>query len=168
MKKGNSFSRKILFNFLSVIIVFFFFSLTVNAHAQTTKKDTASIAEYDLASSIQEAQTYLLENKDGTTAEVEITPLTPLFRQPNGSYKVKYTQPRAWEGSFIVNIKNNKITSAHSPAVKPITGSITNYYLEKNSSTTISLHVYWKQGAVPVHQGMKAYISSKKLCVSKL
>lgn len=159
------------------IFTIFFFSLyltvfstvipSVHAAGESTN-DIPLEGIYDLTSNKE--QIFVLQDKTGEIVNITITPLDSYTRIANGSYRVKYQHANYWSGSFIVNISGNTITSANSPNVAPITGSIVRYNLVKNSSTKATLNVYWRSnlGGVPMLSGMKAYISGRDLKVSTL
>lgn len=136
------------------------FSLTARA------EDAADVyqAEYDMA--IGGEQQFTLINEDGETVNVTITEEPQTARLENRTYSVSYSSPLSWSAGYKIVVKNNFISSAHSPYHKAANASISNAKLTKESSKRVSYYFVWKYLSKSTNTGVRSVISNNKINVS--
>lgn len=125
-----------------------------------------SIAEYDLLQG--GTQEFTVKNLDGTTIYITITEIPSISRVNNGTYKIDYKVPLAWEAGFYVDITTNQIKSAYSPYYTLFTGSIKSTRLARESTSQASFYIVYNVMGLANSSGVRAIISGTTLSVSKI
>lgn len=128
--------------------------------------ETPTAATYDMEKG--GTQTFHLEDTDGQEIIITVEELSSTSRISNGSYKVTYEYLNMWEAGFIVSISSNKITEAHSPFYKVVSGSISGPTLRLNSPQKATYKFVYKWGIFSSSTGVAATISGSSLEVTKL
>lgn len=147
-----------------IIFSFIFFHHDPHVLASTNLSE----ASFNLNDNTFNSQRYTLLDEHGSPYFVTITPLFSPERMSNGTYKISYNVPNAWNAFFYAKISNNKFTSCYSPSVKPLKGSVLDYHLSRISSTSESLNIKWKSTLITYNTGFKAWISNGQLKTKKI
>ena len=156
---------------LSLVIfsfVFFYHEPHVLANTNSFKSPYPSEASLDLNDNTFIVHQYALFDEQGNPYFVTITPVFSSERMSNGTYKISYNVPNAWNAFFYAKISNNKFTSCYSPSVKPLKGSVLDYHLSRISSTSECLNIKWKSTLITYNTGFKAWISNGQLKTKKI
>ena len=113
-------------------------------------------------------QTFEIVESDGNKAIVTISEEKAVSRIANGSYNVKYTSVGCWTAGFKVSISNNNFTSAYSPYVNIITGSVSHRTLKLETSKKASFYFRYMIALRETTTGVRATMSGTTLKVSKI
>lgn len=112
-------------------------------------------------------QTFLVQDENGEIGEVVIYEIEENARVGNGKYEVSYNNKGYWKAGFYVQVENNKITSAYSPFYDTTYGTISEAYLNKNSTVKVTYSFLYKH-LLTVHEtGVIASIKNNDLVVTK-
>lgn len=161
--------KKIFKKFTGNTILFLIIVLNTNiVYAQENKeiRTTANEAVYDI--SIGGTQTFEIMDKQNKIIYITVEELKSPARISNGTYKVSYLSPGAWQASYQVDISSNKISRAHSPSYTVISGEIKQTNLVKESSTKTSYYLIYYNGIIGIQTGVRATISGNSLKVTQI
>ena len=153
------------------VIVLFFYLIPLNSFAEHMPLSNASITTpnesilYPL-SHFNPETTYIIQ--DGILYIVTIQRIDRNTRISSGAYKVTYTSPLSWKGSFIVSISSNEIVSAHSASCTAITGSILSSKLKLDNNKQASYHITKQTKSTITNTGFKAQIINNNLVTNPL
>lgn len=126
----------------------------------------AACAEYDMNSG--GTQEFDLLDKTGQSIHVTVAEEPSGPRLKNRTYSVSYESPLSWRAGYKVVIRNNAITSVHSPWCKPLIGSITSRRLIKNGSTRATYYLTRKVLTSFYRVGVRTTVSKTSLKVTAI
>lgn len=113
-------------------------------------------------------QTFEVVDLNGNKGIVTISEEEAVSRISNGTYNVKYNSIGCWTAGFKVSISNNNFTSAYSPYVNIITGSVSKKNIKLETSKKASFYFRYMIGLKETTTGVRAVISGTTLKVSKI
>ena len=134
--------------------------------AMAKENSQNEVAQYDLAEG--GVQTYTLLDEDNQEYYITIEPVNLNSRIAAGTYKITHEVPNAWKGWFYATISSNKFTTVYSPEAYALKGTVTDYYLVKNSTTQATLNIKWRNTIITYSTGFKAWIEDGSLNTKKL
>lgn len=137
-----------------------FFPSTTQA-ANTTNQPITTEAVYDLT--VGGTQEFTITDQDGNLAHVTVSEEISGPRIANGTYKVSYTSTGCWKASYYVAIKNNSITSVHTPSIITYAGSIITNNLVRESSKQASYYLSYRLNSIHLSTGVRSIISGTTL-----
>lgn len=133
--------------------------------AMAKENSQNEVAQYDLVEG--GVQTYTLLDENNQEYYITIEHVNLNSRIAAGTYKITHEVPNAWKGSFYATISANKFTSVYSPEASALRGSVSDYYLVKDSSTQATLHVKWRSTIITYDTGFEAWIENGSLYTKK-
>lgn len=157
---------KHLFTMFSIIVSCALLS-TVPVHAAVTPAEQQNVtAEYDILQG--GSQEFTLYDAEGNPVYVTIEEESTIYRVADRTYSVSFKSPMAWEAGYKVDVKNNTISSVHSPWSRTILGTISAQRLVKESSTQATYYFTYKITALSTYQGVRTKVSSSKITVTNV
>lgn len=119
---------KIIYRSVYTILIFFL------ASASVVKAET--IDEQNVLYNMDEGgtQTFEIFDENEEKTIIEIEEINSTYSINNGTYKISKKRPLQWEVSYYIDVKNNKITRAHSPSATAFLGSFTSTSLRVDNS----------------------------------
>lgn len=168
MKTRNK-NKRALKRILAVFSIFIMgmnVSSTAQAKELQTNQKVRNVAEYDLNMggkqeftilSSQQEILYVTISEEGVERNVE-----------NGTYKVSFKSPGAWEAGYNIKVSNNKIVSANSAFNTTVLGSISSTRLIVDNSKQASYHFVYKYGMMKHATGVRSILSGDKIKVSEI
>lgn len=127
--------------------------------------DSTNYIEYNLENG-NDIQEYTYINENGENISISIEKVKNMSRSiDNGTYKISTTRTGSWNASFLVTIKDYKITSVGNPTVTAITGLFISKNLKIDSSTMATYYLKRKIGVVIMDKYLRAQIIDKNLRV---
>lgn len=157
---------KHLLTTLSIIVSFALLS-TVPVHAAFTSDEQQNTdAEYDILQG--GTQEFTIYDVEGNPVYVTIEEDPSISRVADKTYSVSFKSPLAWEAGYKVDVKNNTISSVHSPWSRTILGTISAQRLVKESSTQATYYFTYKITAISTYQGVRTKVASSKITITNV
>ena len=153
--------KKMIIAYVSIMCTILTTNITV--FAESTNNECI----YDIATG--GTQTFTLRAPSDNIVYITISEIPLLARSlRNGTYKVSYTSPRAWEAGYNLVIQNNQIKSVNSPYYVCYKGIIHSSILKKDSSLQATMSFIYKIGGLNISTGIRTKIVNKEIKVSIL
>lgn len=118
---------------------------------------------YDLDNH-QLLETFTLEEQ-GETVAITILDNSLFYIMPDKTYTVSKSKNNFWTISYKVNVKNNKITSAHSGQFTAIQGSFSNTSVKRHSNSLAIGKGSWKYRSATNVVQVKTTVSNNQLVI---
>lgn len=157
---------KHLLTMLSIIVTCTLLS-TIPVHAAfTSEEQQNATADYDILQG--GTQKFTIYDEGGNPVYVTIEEAPSISRVADKTYSVSFESPLAWEAGYKVDVKNNTISSVHSPWSRTILGTISAQRLVKESSTQATYYFTYRLTALCTYQGVRTKVSSSKITVTNV
>lgn len=157
---------KHLFIMLSIIVSCTLLSSVPVHAANPSDEQQNTTAEYDILQGGK--QKFTIYDEKGAPVYITIKEETSISRVADKTYSVSFESPFAWEAGYKVDVKNNTISSVHSPWSQTVIGTISGQQLVKESSTQATYYFTYTLMAVSTYQGVRTKVSSTKITITNV